>query len=113
MLEDDGYADAVATFGGAGQVYAAVAADARIARIALADCHRWTTGELHPDLGALVTPSFLTEVEEELGRPPGAVPSLLSHLPEDDGNGHASATDVRGGCDDTAPLRVFPNSLGR
>lgn len=114
VLEDDGYADAVATFGGAGQVYAAVAADARIARIALADCHRWTTGELHPDLVALVTPSFLAEVEEELKRTPGTVvPSLLSHLPEDDGNGHALATDVRGGRGATAPLRVFPSSLGR
>ena len=61
VLEDDGYADAVATFGGADQVYAAVAADARIACIALADCHRWTTGELHSDLVALVTPSWVSD----------------------------------------------------
>ena len=53
-----------------------------------------------------MTPSFLAEVEEELDRPPGTVPSLLSHLPEDDGNGHALATDVRAGCDDSAPLRI-------
>lgn len=113
VLEDDGHANAVATFGGAGQVYAAVAADARIARIALADCHRWTTGDLHPDLTMPVTPSFLAEVEEALDRTPGAVvPSLVSHLPEDDGNGHALATDVRGGRDDTAPLRVSDNRLG-
>lgn len=112
VLEDDGYADAVATFGGPDQVYTAVAADARVARIALADCHRWTTGELHPELRTLVTPSFLAEVEAELDRPPGTVPSLLSHLPEDDGNGHTLASDVRAGCDDSAPLRVSPNSRG-
>jgi hypothetical protein len=104
VARDDGYADAVATFGEV-QVQQAVADHARIARIALADCHRWTTGELHPDLATLVAPALLDRVEEELRRPPGTVPSLLAHLPDDDGNGHDLAAAVRAGCDDSASLR--------
>ena len=47
---------------------AAVTAVERIARIALADCRRWTTGEVDPELAALVTPELLTRALEELDR---------------------------------------------
>ncbi len=114
VARDDGHADAVATFGEA-QVQQAVADHARIARIALADCHRWTTGELDPALPALVAPALLDRVEEELRRPPGYPPSLLSHLPDDDGNGHDLAAAVRAGCDGSGPVRydvgLRPNAV--
>ena len=101
---DAGYADAVATFG-LDRVRGALADDARIARIALADCVRWRSGTVDPQLTALVSPALLARVQEELGRPAGTVPSLLSNLPTDDGNGNDEAAAVRTGCDDTAPLR--------
>jgi hypothetical protein len=104
VARDAGHADAVATFGAAA-VQEAVDAHARIARIALADCHRWRTGELDPELPALLAPALLERVEEELQWPPGHPPSLLSHLPDDDGNGHDLAAAVRGGCEGGAPLR--------
>jgi hypothetical protein len=112
---DAGYADAVSAFG-ADQVTAALIADAQIAHIALADCHRWTTGEVDPRLTALVAPELLARaldelaVSKEYGGSP--VPSLLSHLPEDDGNGVNEAAAVAGGCDDSAPLR-FPSGSAR
>ncbi|WP_299958802.1 hypothetical protein [uncultured Modestobacter sp.] len=105
VQQDAGYADAVATFGEE-RVRALLLDDARIARIALADCLRWTTGELHPELTALVSPELLDRVQQELDRPDdGPPPSLLSDLPEDDGNGNDEAAAVVDGCDDSAPLR--------
>jgi hypothetical protein len=105
---DAGYADAVATFG-ADQVTAALTADAQIAHLALADCRRWTTGSVDPRLTALVAPELLARALDELARSRdydgSPVPSLLSHLPEDDGNGQNEAADVARGCDDSAPLR--------
>jgi len=103
VLQDAGYADAVATFG-ADRVRGALADDARIARIALADCVRWRTGTLDPQLTALLSPALLARVQQELDRPPGTVPSLLSRLPEDDGNGTNEAAAVVAGCDGSAPL---------
>lgn len=104
--------DAAAQALGADRVDAAVRNAAAVAHIALADCHRWTTGEVDPRLTALVTPELLAEAVEELdrsGRYGGTVvPSLLSHLPTDDGNGNDQTTLVREGCDDSAPLR-FPH----
>jgi hypothetical protein len=95
---------------GAEQVAAAATTVAQTARIALADCVRWTTGELDPRLSTLVTPELLARAQQELDEAPvyglsGPPPSLLSHLPEDDGNGNALAADVRDGCDGSAPLR--------
>jgi hypothetical protein len=104
---DAGWSDAVATFG-ADQVTAALTADARIAHLALADCWRWTRGELDPRLPALVAPDLLDRVRNELAMSQdyyGSVPSLLSHLPVDDGNGFHEAAAVAAGCDDSAPLR--------
>ncbi|WP_336026582.1 hypothetical protein [Geodermatophilus sp. FMUSA9-8] len=110
VAEDAGYVDAVATFG-ADAVQAALAADARIARIALADCHLWQTGEIDPAMRDLVDPDLLAEVEAELARPDGYPRTLLAPLPADDGNGHALAAAVRGGCDASAPLRSYPGSF--
>jgi hypothetical protein len=108
---DAGYADAVATFG-SDQVAAAVTADAQIAHLALADCWRWTRGTIDPWFTALLAPDLLRRVLDELARSEGylgeTVPSLLSPLPEDDGNGHDEAAAVAGGCDDSAPLRFGP-----
>lgn len=105
VVRDAGYDEAVGVFG-ADQVRAAVAADARIAHIALADCYRWTHGVVHPDLQTLLAPAFLATVERELELPAGNFGSLLNDLPEDDGNGHELAAAARHGCDDSAPLRV-------
>ena len=103
--------DAAAGMLGADQVSTAVRNAATVAHIALADCHRWTTGEVDPRLSALVTPELLTRALQELdeaGEYGGTVvPSLLSHLPTDDGNGNDEAAAVQDGCDDSAPLR-FP-----
>ncbi len=114
VARDAGYADAVGTFGEA-QVQQAVADHARIAGIALADCHRWRTGELDSALPALLAPALLDRIEEELRRPPGYPPSLLSDLPADDGNGHDLAAAVGAGCDDSAPLHydvgLAPNAV--
>ena len=107
---DAGYADALAAFG-IDQVQSAVEADARIAHIALADCVRWRTDVVDPRLTDLVTPSLLARVTEELDRPAGTVPSLLSHLPSDDGNGNDEAAAVVDGCDASAPLRYGPMPL--
>jgi hypothetical protein len=104
LARDSGYEDAVGTFG-AEEVAAASTNAARVAHIALADCVRWRTGAVDPRLADLLAPSLVTRVTEELDRPPGTVPSLLSHLPADDGNGHRLASDVALGCDGTAPLR--------
>jgi hypothetical protein len=105
---DAGYADAVSVFG-ADQVTAALTADAQIAHIALADCGRWTTGNVDPRLAALVAPELLSRALDELARSKeyggSPIPSLLSHLPEDDGNGVNEAAAAAGGCDDSAPLR--------
>jgi hypothetical protein len=102
------YDRALAEFG-ADQVAAATTNAARVARLALADCHRWTTGQVDPRMTALVTPDVLAAALEQLERTPsygaGPVPSLLSHLPEDDGNGHDLASDVRAGCEGDGPLR--------
>lgn len=111
VIADDGYADAVATFGGVEQVAAAATADARIARIALADCRRWTEGSVDPRLPALLTPELLTRVVAELDRPPGSVPSLLSDLPERDGNGYRLAAAATGGCEPGGPLRYVPGPV--
>jgi hypothetical protein len=94
----------------ADEVAAATTTVAQTARIALADCVRWTTGEMDPRLSTLVTPELLARAEQELDEAPGygrggPPPSLLSHLPEDDGNGNALAAEVRDGCDGSAPLR--------
>ncbi|WP_336030581.1 hypothetical protein [Geodermatophilus sp. FMUSA9-8] len=114
VIRDAGYADAVGTFG-EDQVLQAVADHARIARIALADCVRWTTGEMDPQLASLVSPKLLSRVEQELQRPPGYPPSLLSNLPDDDGNGHDLAAAARSGCDGSAPMRydtgMHPNAV--
>ena len=110
VVRDAGYDEAVSVFG-VDQVRAAVAADARIAHIALADCYRWTHGVLHPDLKTLLAPAFLATVERELELPPGNFGSLLNDLPEDDGNGHDLAVAARRGCDDSAPLRVSGSSV--
>jgi hypothetical protein len=60
-----------------------------------------------------VTPELLARALDELDRAgeyagSGPVPSLLSHLPTDDGNGNDQAALVRDGCDASAPLR-FPH----
>ena len=114
VSRDDGYADAVSTFGEA-QVQQAVTDHARIARIALADCRRWTTGEMNPELMTLLSPELRNRVEQELRRPPGQPPSLLSNLPDDDGNGHDLAAAARTGCNDSAPMRydtgIQPNAV--
>ena len=94
----------------ADEVAAAATVVAETARVALADCVRWTTGEMNPLLSTLVTPELLARAQQELDEAPvygrsGPPPSLLSHLPEDDGNGNALAADVRDGCDGSAPLR--------
>jgi hypothetical protein len=104
---DTGYADAVATFG-VDAVEAAATADARVAHIALADCVRWRTGDVDPRLTGLLTPDLLARVTAELDLPAGTVPSLLSHLPSDDGNGNDEAAAVVQGCDASAPLRYGP-----
>jgi hypothetical protein len=107
IQHDAGYADAMAVFG-LDQVLSAAEADARIARIALADCVRWETGAVDPRLTDLLTPSLLARVTEELDQPSGTVTSLLSHLPSDDGNGNDEAAAVVHGCDGSAPLRYGP-----
>ena len=66
---------------------------------------------MDPRLTDLVTPSLLARVTEELDRPAGTVPSLLSHLPSDDGNGNDEAAAVVDGCDASAPLRYGPMPL--
>jgi hypothetical protein len=106
---------AVSTYG-ADQVAAAATTVAQVARIALADCVRWTTGEVDPRLATLVTPELLARAQQELDEAPvygrgGPPPSLLSHLPEDDGNGNALAADARDGCDGSAPLRWLQGPL--
>jgi len=106
VTEDDGYTDALTTFG-ADAVAAALSSDARIARTALADCHRWRTGEIDPGLRDLLDPARLAAVEAELARPEGQPRSLLDTLPDDDGNGHDLAAAVRGGCDASAPLHAY------
>lgn len=106
-----GYADAVAVFGGAEEVSAAATTAARVAHIALADCHRWRTGAMDPRLGELLAPALLDRVTEELQRPRGTVTSLLTHLPRDDGNGHRLAADIVLGCDGSAPLRYYMGPL--
>ena len=103
---------AVAEFGADG-VTAAVENAARVAHFALADCHRWRTGEVDPRMTSLVTPELLARALDEVDRAEeyaggGPVPSLLSHLPTDDGNGNDQAALVLDGCDDSAPLR-FPH----
>ena len=108
---DAGYTDAVTAFG-ADELAAALAADAQIAHLALADCWRWTSGDVDPRLAALVAPELLARALDELARSKeyggSPVPSLLSHLPQDDGNGNNEAAAVAGGCDDSAPLRFGP-----
>lgn len=106
VVHDAGHADAVATFGG-DRVRSALADDARIARIALADCGRWRTGTVDPELTALVDPTLLARAQAELDRPPGMVPSLLSALPTDDGNGTDEAAAVVQGCAG-GPLQTGP-----
>jgi hypothetical protein len=111
-LAPGGDYQAAADVFGADQVTAAVEGTALVAHIALADCHRWTTGEVDPRLHALVTSELMARSLDELdqSRKYGGlpVPSLLSHLPDDDGNGNDETSAVGGGCDDSAPLR-FPN----
>jgi hypothetical protein len=104
VLHDAGYTDAIDTFGES-EVLAALSNNARIARIALADCGRWITGEMDSDLASLLSPDLLTRVQEELQLASNDVPSLLSPLPEDDGNGNNLAAAVRIGCDDSRPMR--------
>jgi hypothetical protein len=58
---------AVADFG-ADEVAAAVSTVERMVRIALADCRRWTTGEVDPELVPLVTAELLDRALEELDR---------------------------------------------
>jgi hypothetical protein len=111
VTADAGYADAVATFGGAEQVAAAATADARVARIALADCRRWTEGTVDPRLSSLLAPDLLTRVVADLDRPSGSVPSLLSDLPEIDGNGYRLAAASRDGCEAAGPLRYVPSPV--
>jgi hypothetical protein len=111
VTADAGYTDAVTTFGGAEQVAAAATADARIARIALADCRRWTEGTVDPRLRALLTPELLTRVVAEPARPAGSVSSLLSDLPERDGNGYRLAAAATGGCEPGGPLRYIPGPV--
>ena len=71
---------------------------------------------MDPRLPPLVTPDVLAMAQQELDAAPvyglsGPPPSLLSHLPEDDGNGNALAADARDGCDGTAPLRWIRGPL--
>jgi hypothetical protein len=101
---DAGYAEAAAVFGEE-RIRLALLDDARIARLALADCRRWRTGEVDPDLATLVSPELLARALGELKRPSGQPPSLLSNLPADDGNGHNEAAAVRKGCDGSSPMK--------
>ena len=115
LVQGRGHDQAVGAYG-ADEVAAAATTVARTARIALADCVRWTTGEMDPRLTPLVTPDVLAMAQQELDAAPvyglsGPPPSLLSHLPEDDGNGNALAADARDGCDGTAPLRWIRGPL--
>lgn len=115
VIQGSGHDWAGAEFG-ADEVAAAVTAVERIARIALADCRRWTTGEVDPELAALVTPELLTRALEELDRSKEyggmSPPALLSHLPEDDGNGHDLVAASRDGCEASGPLRMISGPLG-
>jgi hypothetical protein len=116
LVHDGFYDGAVAAFG-PDQVAAASATAAEIARIALADCVRWTTAQVDPRLTALVAPELITRSLAELDRSREyggtPVPSLLSHLPEDDGNGHDLVADLgRGGCDGSGPLH-YPSGAVR
>jgi hypothetical protein len=112
VTADEGYADAVTTFGGAEQVAAAATADARVARIALADCRRWTEGTVDPRLPPLLTPELLARVVAEPDRATaGSVSSLLSDLPERDGNGYRLAAAATGGCEPGGPLHYVPGPV--
>jgi hypothetical protein len=101
---DADYSEAAALFGEEA-IRAALLDDARIARLALADCRRWRTGQVDPELAALVSPELLARALEELDRQGGPPPSLLSDLPTDDGNGHDEAAAVGKGCDGSSPLK--------
>jgi hypothetical protein len=108
LVHGGSYDGAVAAFGPT-QMAAASTTAAEIARIALADCVRWTTGQVDPRLTALAAPELISRSLAELDRSKeyrgSPVPSLLSHLPEDDGNGHDLVAELsRGGCDGSAPL---------
>ena len=107
VAEDDGYRDAVAALG-QDEVATALGRTARVARLALADCGWWTDRTVDPELAALLTPEFLAAVREDVEKPAGRVRVLLDDLPEDDGNGHALAADLAGGCDDGGPLLHGP-----
>ncbi|WP_138757418.1 hypothetical protein [Modestobacter altitudinis] len=100
---DADYTEAASVFGDEG-IRLALLDDARIARLALADCRRWRTGQVDPELAALVSPQLLDRALEELDGPTGSPPSLLSDLPTHDGNGHNEAAAVRKGCDGSSPL---------
>jgi hypothetical protein len=103
--QDSGYDDAVATFG-ADEVRAALEVDAQVAHITLADCHRWTTGDVDPRLVGLLAPNILKRILDRLDRP--EPPTLLSNLPVDDGNGNNLLAASEAGCDDSEPLRYGP-----
>ncbi|TFV52505.1 hypothetical protein [Blastococcus sp. TF02A-35] len=107
VVRDAGYRDAVATFGES-EVAVALGRAARVARLSLADCEWWAEGALSPELATLLTPDFLLAVQADVQEMAGDVPMLLSDLPEDDGNGHALADDLAGGCDDGGPLLHAP-----
>ena len=66
---------------------------------------------MDPRLGELLTPALPARVTGELDLPAGTIPSLLSHLPRDDGNGHRLASDIVLGCDGSAPLRYPHGSV--
>lgn len=100
---DADYGEAAAVFGEE-RIRLALLDDARIARLALADCRRWRTGEVDPELATLVSPELLDRALGEL-RPAGQPLSLLSNLPADDGNGHNLAAAVRKGCDGSSPMK--------
>ena len=49
-------------------------------------------------------------VSKEYGGTP--IPSLRSHLPDDDGNGHDLVAASRDGCEASGPLRMISGPLG-
>jgi hypothetical protein len=110
VAQDAGYSAAVGRFG-VDAVQAAVLDDVVVARTALADCERRTTGTISADITSRLDPMFLAWVEERLAGPAGYTPPLLSDLPADDGNGHDLAAAVQGGCDGSGPLQFGPDPL--
>jgi len=110
VAQDAGYAAALERFG-VEAVQTAIEDDVVIARTALADCQRRTTGVMSPNIISRLDPVLLAWVEERLAGPPGYPPPLLSELPDDDGNGNDLAAAVQEGCSADGPMRFGPEPL--